>query len=425
MSIGSQVLKIAFQTLDYPPDQVVSSIGLYTKTLAEALAARGHDIHVVSRSQEEGITRLNGVTVHRVGPGRLVIPSKMNALVMAQLGVSSVTGEIRYRQRLAKKLRSLVQEHAIELIEAADSGAEALFYNPRAHPSVPFIVRMHGPTSVWELFDRNVPEVGRKLIRAFERPLLLKATHLSAPSDAGAELFRKEMALGERRIKTYPNPPSFDLSRECEPDAAEPNMVVFVGRLTEMKGVDILVRAVPEVLEKQPDTRFVLVGPDSPTGRGYPSTKAYLLSLLDPRHHQALEFTGFVPHSAISDYYRRATLCVLPSIFDNFPFTCLEAMSFGKAVVGSASGGMMDMLDHGRCGLLYTPPNASELAQHIVTLLENPSLRSSLGHAARTRMLEHYSLEVAVAETEAFYRQAVRERHSNRSGKPSARTLAE
>lgn len=84
-------------------------------------------------------------------------------------------------------------------------------------------------------------------------------------------------------------------------------------------------------------------------------------------------------------------------------------MTYGKAIIASPTGGMGEMLAEGRCGLLYTPPDADELRRHILTLLQDAPLRERLGRAARERALSCYHPEVIVAETERFYYRAVAE----------------
>jgi glycogen synthase len=409
MALTSRPLTLALQTLDYPPDPGVSSIGIYTRTLAEALSRRGHNVHVVSRSHDgDSVERQCGVTVHRLGPARTSVPKAMNAATVLRLAAQGFGAEWRYRRQLASLLASLVATQGVQLVEAADCVAEAFFYRRARYPEVPFVVRLHGPTAVHELFDRNTPELVRRTVRSYERQFLLGASHLTAPSEAAKELIAREMGLKHRAITVYPNPPTVELQGIAPAGSEDPNLVLFVGRLTPSKGVERLIRAVPAVLGHNPEARFVLIGPDWPTSRGYRSTREYLLSLLPPRHHHALVFTGYLPHAELGSYYKRAALCVFPSVFEIFGYVCLEAMAYGKAIIGSRHGGMADLLDDGKAGLLYSAADG-ELSELILRLLNDAPLRRALGQRARQRALEHYSTEVTVSAVEAFYRRAITE----------------
>ncbi|ADI13447.1 glycosyltransferase family 4 protein [Truepera radiovictrix] len=405
-------LTLAFYTLDYPPGRFVSSIGLYTQKLAAALAARGHRVFVLSRSEEgERVERDGEVTVLRLGPPRVAVPARVTLFSASSRALTGLRDEVRFRRRLADKLSELVAREGVDLIEAADSAAEAGFYRPQRHPRVPLVIRLHGPTAVAELFDRNVPEFGRRLIRRAERALFVKATHLTTPSEVSRRLFAAELGLHDRPIAVFPNIPTVDPTRitPADPAAADPDTVLYVGRSTKQKGLQVLVKAIPGVLEAHPSARFVFVGPDGPSASGHPSFQAYLLSQVPERYRGALHFVGYRDHAALRCFYERAALCVFPSLFESFGYTCLEAMTYGKAIIASPTGGMGEMLAEGRCGLLYTPPDADELRRHILTLLQDAPLRERLGRAARERALSCYHPEVIVAETERFYYRAVAE----------------
>lgn len=327
---------------------------------------------------------------------------------MARFVLGIARDEWRYRGAIARTLHDLVEHEGVELIEAADHMAEPIRYRPERHPHVPFIVRMHTPLAMTEQAEPTFPEPLRRVVRRIERSFLLSASHLTAPGATCARAFRKGMALGNRPIAVHPNPPTYPpvLQRSAE---SEPPIVLFVGRLQRMKGVHLLVRAMPRVLERFPEARFVFVGDDHVPTNGFPSTGPYLRSLLPPELHSKLELVGRVPHDRLDAYYRSAALCVFPSMFEAFGYTCLEAMTYGKAIIGSAAGGMYELLDGGAAGVLYHPPDVDELTEQILRLLSDPEARNTLGLRAQRRVLERYRPDVVLDEIEAHYRRALQE----------------
>ncbi len=390
---------------DYPPDPKGTGIGTYTKLLTHYLTERGHKVHVITRgltTQDE--TQSSGnFTLHRIGVPRPDVPMELNALKVTQLAVQSIASEISYRRRIAAKLEHLIQTENIQLIESAESFAESYFYKPENHPHIPFIVKLHTPFAVGELFDKNLPEPIRQFVRFFERNLILKASHLTIPSLPPKKLIQREMNLGNRPIRVIPNPPPLGLTDKPDSQEVTPLEVLFVGRVTAFKGVFVLAKAIPKVLEHHPDTRFIFVGAGATGG----STIEALKESLPEKARENITFTGHVKLEEVSTYYQRAAVCVFPSLFENFPYTCLEAMAYSKAIVGSRNGGMSDLLDDGQCGFLHTPPDENELARHIIRLLHDKNLRNELGIKARTRVLEHFSSERIMTMTEAFYRQVL------------------
>jgi glycosyltransferase involved in cell wall biosynthesis len=333
---------------------------------------------------------------------------------------TAAAAEWRYRRRLAAKLSELVETAGVDLIEVADAAMEAVLYRPWTYPRVPFIVRLHGPMVALDLFDRHIPGPTRPVIRWAEGRLFHKATHLTAPSRSAERLFRKEMGLGDKAITVYPNMPTFDVGSVTAPAREDPDLVLYVGRHLPIKGVHLLFRAIPGVLQRRPHTRFVFVGPDGPTTQAYASSQKYLLSLLPARYRHAVEFTGYQPLEDVADFYAKAAVCVIPSLFESFGYTCLEAMMHGKAIVATPTGDMATMLDHGRCGLIYTPAAAGgaggntsgDLSAHIVRLLGDPELRRCLGGAARERALACYHPDLIAAQAESFYYRAIAEQQA-------------
>lgn len=404
-----EALTIALVSPDYPPDPKGTGIGTYTKLLAHYLTERGHKVHVITRglSKQDETQTSGNFALHRIGVPRPDVPLELNALKVTQLAVQSVANELSYRKRIAKKLEHLITTENIQLIESAESFAESYFYKPEKHPHIPFVVKLHTPFAVGELFDKNLPEPIRQFVRFFERRLILKASHLTVPSYLPRVLFRREMNLGNRAIRVIPNPPPLGLTDKPESQEITPLEVLFVGRVTAFKGVFVLAKAIPKILGAHPETRFIFVGADASNPKGGGSTIDALKAGLPEKYQRNVVFTGHVKLEEVSNYYQRAAVCVFPSLFENFPYTCLEAMAYGKAIVGSSNGGMSDLLDNGQCGLLYAPPDENELAKHILHLLENKLLRDELGQRARARALTQFGSERVMGLTEAFYKQAL------------------
>jgi glycosyltransferase involved in cell wall biosynthesis len=99
---------------------------------------------------------------------------------------------------------------------------------------------------------------------------------------------------------------------------------------------------------------------------------------------------------------------VYPSLWENFPNVCLEAMSAARAVIGSSAGGMAEMLDEGACGRLVDPHDYKNLARQIISLLDSPRERIRLGQLARSKVLSAYNEEHIGEATENIYLEAIR-----------------
>jgi glycosyltransferase involved in cell wall biosynthesis len=403
-------LRIALLSPDLPSSPYATGIGTYTALTASALARRGHRVHVLTRAfdAERSERSEDGVVTHWIGPARPSFPGRIDLRAWARLATRGIPGEVRYRLRVGRTLERLVDQGEVDLIETADVLAEGIAYRAQHRPHVPFIVRMHGPLSVGERFDRTIPEAIRRAAQALERHYLLRASHRTAPSSTSASLMRGWMKLGNRSIRSFPNVPPADLPEPTDPDAAARD-VLFVGRLVPMKGVDVLVAAAQRVLAQVPDATFTFLGTDhtaEPTARG-PAER--LLRTTPAELRGRMRFLGKRPLAEVQRRYGEAAVVALPSRFDNFPYTCLEAMAAGAPIVGTPNGGMNELLDGGRAGRLVPPDDPVALADALVDLLTHPDRRAALGAAARARVTDRYDRERIVDETEAFYREALRD----------------
>ncbi|HHO56136.1 MAG TPA: glycosyltransferase family 1 protein, partial [Trueperaceae bacterium] len=208
------------------------------------------------------------------------------------------------------------------------------------------------------------------------------------------------------RVIANPPPKNLSLKKRSKTNDFE---VVYVGRVTRTKGMPVLMKAIPLILKEVPEAKFTLIGGDAGNPEGFNEKVNWLKSMLPAQAKDAVDFKGYLTFDDFSSYLEHAAVAVIPSLFDNFPYTCLELMSFAKAIVSSDQGGMVEMLDNGNCGRLFSPPNHQELADKIIELLKNPELRQELGDLAQKRVLEEYNKDKIMIETVEYYKQCIDE----------------
>jgi glycosyltransferase involved in cell wall biosynthesis len=197
-----------------------------------------------------------------------------------------------------------------------------------------------------------------------------------------SEAVRQELLdrhLPIRAIEVVPNGVDTSMYFPAESWPADSSYVLFVGRLVEQKGVEYLLRAFTYVAEKFPRVKLKIVG------RGEYSDAlerlAKNLSIAD-----RVEFVGWVGDSAERRrLYQHATLLAVPSVYEPFGMTALEAMACKRPLVASDTGGLKEIVEDGATGLLATPKDHLELAQCIMTLLADDALRAQMGEKALAR----------------------------------------
>ncbi|NJO08161.1 MAG: glycosyltransferase family 4 protein [Chloroflexaceae bacterium] len=167
----------------------------------------------------------------------------------------------------------------------------------------------------------------------------------------------------------------------------EPARLLFVGEARAKKGLALLLVAYRAVAAQRA-AELVLVG-------GVRDGDDAAMITLFQRHYPdlRLRIIAWVGQNALREYYRQCTLLLLPSLHDGLPNALLEGMACGCAVIGSAVGGMTDVVEDGVNGCLVPPGDADALAEAIVRLLDAPERREELGTKARETVVRKYTLE--------------------------------
>lgn len=179
-------------------------------------------------------------------------------------------------------------------------------------------------------------------------------------------------------------------------------MILFIGRLVGVKGVDRLIMAMSHVLQKIPNAKLVIVG--------LGDLQDYLVNLVRTmRLHNSVKFRfEFVPEEERILHYAACDIAVFPSLYEPFGIVVLEAMSLERPVVVGAAGvsGMREIvIPHGeeQCGFHVNPSNPADIAWGIVSTLENSEKRKWLGKNGRQRVLNEFTWDKIAEETVASY----------------------
>lgn len=178
--------------------------------------------------------------------------------------------------------------------------------------------------------------------------------------------------------------------------------VLFVGRFETRKGIDIVLRIIPEVLHKQPTTHFRLVGPDP--GSIYESK----FRKDHPNLKNHIAFLGEKRGADLNSEYKNCDIFLAPSRYESFGLIYAEAMSFAKPVIGTNIGGIPEVIEDGKTGLLCENENDQDFIEKLLLLIKNKGCREQMGKVARIRAIELFDFENLVSRTESYYQQISR-----------------
>lgn len=400
-------MTLAFITYEYPPETGGGGIGTYVVNAARMLKGRGHHVEIFAGGDTtRTLETPDGVPLHRVACSDW--PSFKDAVLPT---FSRRHGQVDF-----------------DVVEGPEYNADALRIQ-EAYPNLPVVVKLH--TASFLLKEINVTrhltrwDKMRFLLGALRRGKIptnppwrytpegdVECMHarsaevVAAPSASIRDIEADAWDLDPDEIRHFPYP--FEATEPFlnVPVDTDTRVVTFIGRLEMRKGVLDLAEAIPKVLAAKPDARFRLVGRSLP----HPRTGEDIQALMERRlagHRDAVDFLGLVPYEHIPSLLEESDVCVFPSLWENFPNVCLEAMTAARGVVGSAAGGMAEMLDGGRVGNVVAPNSPDALATAVIDLLDDPERRKKYGTAARQRVLDAYSFEAVAPLQEACYEDAI------------------
>jgi glycosyltransferase involved in cell wall biosynthesis len=191
---------------------------------------------------------------------------------------------------------------------------------------------------------------------------------------------------------------------------------LYFGSIAEWKGVYVLAEALKTILAERKDLHFVFVGRDLSKRDGKPASE-FILQELAAFEGRVMHL-GAMLHTQLFPIVRHAEFVALPSLADNFPNTCLEAMAFGKIVVGTRGRGFDQLIQDGKNGLLCEPGDVASLTNALrraATLCQND--KEQIGKLAQER-IGQLAPEKVVAQLVGFYEAVILRKQRLRRQKP-------
>lgn len=399
-------LRICFLSQDYPPLSN-GGIGQWSLEMAEGLAARGHEITVICRSETDYpyIDFINGVWVHR-------IVQQPYSRVGAQEFEPAPHSLLHYSGSACDEIRRIQDRRQFQLVCGPIFDLEPLVALHELE--IPTVVSLHTTYKLalphkpeWldnEDYRRNHVEL---TIRK-EREILEIAPFIKSNTHALLADLEKayEVELPEERTHVI-NHGLRDLSEGVEPFPSNPDdiRVLFVGRLELRKGADLVFDALPTLLSRHPELIVDIVGDDQVFVNGttlrsrFEETARHLNLDID-----RVRFHGSVSRENLLKYYAACDIFVAPSRYESFGLIFVEAMIFSKPVVGIAVGGVAEVVTNEVDGLLIAKDDPLLLAEQISRLVSDLDLRQRLGTAARNTYETRFRLDNMLEKSEIYFR---------------------
>lgn len=410
-------LRICIVSREYPPETLWGGIGTFTYNLAHGLKRIGHDVDVLAFTFGPDADQYDdGIPVFRICSPSIPFSERT---FWDLAGIALFPFSLLYSLKVKKKILELHIEKKYDVLDFPEHIGEGFF--SVLSNRLPSLVRLYTPLSLIGNLGmrRSTNRLDYYLIGLLEKISIQRATAINSPSRNLADLVQKEFNVN-RKIERIFNPIDTDTfspnGNACR-DSDNGINVSFVGRLEDRKGAHILAQAIPKVVKKCRGVRFTILGRDCDGVHGFSSMKDYMIHQLE-KHGcaDAIQFLKPVPYEELVAFYRMTDLLVVPSLYDNSPYTCLEAMSCGVPVLGTSAGGMPEYIDHEENGLIVPPGDPVALADALIGLVKDKNRRIFYGQRARDKAMRVFRREVVAERITRLYIETISTFPKNKTG---------
>ncbi|MBE3520085.1 MAG: glycosyltransferase family 4 protein [Firmicutes bacterium] len=385
-------MKVLMLAWEYPPDHV-GGLGRHVRHISRALSDLGIEVTVLTRGEgnRTGWERDGDVRVFRVSAYSLHPPDFLTWAV--ELNVALLEAFIKEGRcedfhlihahdwvvaYAARALKHALNCPLIATIHATEHGRHGGIHNPlQAHIS---------ETEWW---------------------LCYEAWKVICCSNYMKDEIRSLFGVPADKIEVISNGISSEWFTTPRQEGENP-LILYAGRLVPEKGPETLVEAMPRVLEEFPTATLVLAG----SGPLEPALRNRIFELGLGR---AVSLAGHLDDVRLRDLYSRAWVACFPSSYEPFGIVALEAMASGTPVVVGDTGGLREIVEHGKDGLRVAPGDPSQLSSAIKALLRDRTWARDLAASARRKALEKYSWETVACRTLLVYGNVLGQRFGRES----------
>lgn len=377
-----------FQIVPYYPPHV-GGMEYYVQRLSEELVVQGHDVTVFTTSnyQLPSIQRVNGVKIHFL--------KKMTNIYNIPIVPSLLS-------HLLNSLKpDLVHAHQYPVFFSDISAVVALL------KKMPLLVHVHVVSDAKSPLSRFMSDI-------YYTTLGLQTLNIADTVIVPSQAYRTKligMHVNPEHLRVIPygidtkkfsqNQKGHEFRKKwnCE----NSRIILSVGRLNYQKGFHNLLLAMPAIIKHFPDTKLVVVGEGE--------QEAYLKSLAKLKGvASSVVFTGGLSQADIPAAYAACDVFVLPSLFESFGISLIEAQAMGKPVVCTRTGGAPEAVLEGKTGLIVEPTDVKQLESAVLHLLNDEKLSRMMGYEGQRFVNARYDMKKIITSLIKQYERTVSDR---------------
>lgn len=373
--------------------EVLTGMPNYIYKVSKLLNERGHHAVILTVGEKDRIWKYDGIEVHSVKINSILDRFK-NPII--KYGVKAIYRDFLFQ----KKIRWLDKHYHLDLIQYAGwYGVGMLHYG-----KIPGVLRLS--TYVKFQMPDNHSKQELKVITKVEQLAGKRADAIFAPSNVLGQSFAKDVGRAVTTIET----PFFN---EWEGKGNQAFLkrkkmnykyVLFFGRMCEDKGLFVIADMLNQFLSTNPEFCLVCAGLKY---RYHGKDSIEILKEAAGMHCNRVIYLGELPHKDLFEVIENAEVVILPSLMDNFPNTCQEAMSFGKIVIGTEGTSFEQLIIDGKSGFLASPGDSQSLLEKMEQALQlTEEEREKIENSAKAR-IEKLDPEFMLRKLLNYYRKVI------------------
>ncbi|HVP26768.1 MAG TPA: glycosyltransferase family 4 protein [Candidatus Bathyarchaeia archaeon] len=417
-------MKLAVLVYEYPP-KIVGGLGTYAAEITRKFVLMDNDVTVFTMNDDAGSlpTReiWRGIEIHR--PLHIDISDSLPDVVAEDIrkwgrggGIHLFSKIMVYNYLSASKLiNELIRKEGIkyDIVVAHDWLSAIGGMTVKREIGLPFAFHVHSTERGRTLGNGSEVVSNIELHAAKSADLIVTVSYAMKEELTELGFPREKIQVAYNGVDPQKYNPEDVTAEQIQKIRAlygiKPDefMILFIGRLVGVKGVDKLIMAMSNIVQKIPKAKLVIVG--------LGDLQEYLTNLVKTmRLDHVVKFRfEFIPEEERILHYAACDVAVFPSLYEPFGIVVLEAMSMGKPVVvgGAGVSGMREIViacGEEQCGYHINPSNPADIAWGITSTLESPGKIKWLGQNGRRRVLNEFTWDKIAEKTLALYEQVMK-----------------
>ena len=397
-------MKIALINSEYPSPSGLDHGGIatYTYTLAKYLAAGGHTVHLLTRSSIHANINVPGIQFHQFG-----FKKHKNLLhkLLSRFSNNPIYWEKAQAHSVSLLLTQITQNIGLDIVEFPEYGGLAYYYHKKNNP--PCICTFHMPTELVDTINNQNFSNSKRWCYRLETKAIFNATVYKSPSKTLKSYVCDHYHLPASSVTVIRNPldpKPFQVVKRTLLDKDQFD-ILFCGRFERRKGAELILQCIKNILSIDPSITVTIAGETEITGAQ--NYRYAIERILTQEERRRVWFPGPLSRQQLFSLYYNSSLFLLPSLYENAPYSLLEAMAAGLPVIASDRGGIGEIITHNVNGLLFSPDNPSELLSYIAELFRSSEKVQSLSKNAVQTILQQYAPDKTIEDHISLYQSVI------------------